>query len=173
MLQVTHKLNTHNTLEVRYQLKRKEQADIMEPHHRAKMQWTCTPSSIWKLQTTGWLHTVLGSTGWSLQQTASCNISKPNIRLALMAAYFNTDDYNSRIYLYEPSLYSSVSSGQYFGKGIHGVLAARWTSPNKHWMVEGKYSLHKHFDRTEIGSSLQTIYSSWKNDVSLQIRMQI
>ena len=173
MLQVTHKLNTHNTLEVRYQLKRKEQADIMEPHHRAKMQWTCTPSSIWKLQTTGWLHTVLGSTGWSLQQTASCNISKPNIRLALMAAYFNTDDYNSRIYLYEPSLYSSVSSGQYFGKGIHGVLAARWTSPNKHWMLEGKYSLHKHFDRTEIGSSLQTIYSSWKNDVSLQIRMQI
>ena len=171
MLQATHKLNTHNTLEVRYQLKRKEQADVMEPHHRAKLQWTCTPSSIWKLQTTGWLHTVLGSTGWSLQQTASCNIPKPNIRIALMAAYFNTGDYNSRIYLYEPSLYSSVSSGQYYGKGIHGVCTARWTSSDKHWMLEGKYALCKYLDRTEIGSSHQTIFSSWKNDISLQVRI--
>ena len=97
MVEVTHQLNKIHTLQLRYQLKRKEQADVMESHHRAKMQWTCTPSSIWKLQTTGWLHTVLGSTGWSLQQTASCNIPKPNLRLALMAAYFNTDDYNCRI----------------------------------------------------------------------------
>ena len=173
MLQATHHINNKNTIELRYQLKRKEQGDVMEPHHRAKLQWTCTPSTIWKLQTTGWLHTVLGSTGWSLQQTASCNIPKPAIRLALMAAYFHTDDYTSRIYLYEPSLYSSVSSAQYYGKGIHSVLTARWTSPNKHWMLEGKYSLHKHFDRSEQGSSLQTIYSSWKNDISLQVRIQI
>lgn len=173
MLQASHRINSKNAIELRYQLKRKEQGDVMEPHHRAKMQWTCTPSSVLKLQTTGWLHTVLGSKGWSLQQAASCNIQKPNIRLAMMAAYFNTDDYNSRIYLYEPSLYSSVSSSQYFGKGIHSVLAARWTSPNKHWMLEGKYSLLKYFDRLEIGSALQTIYSSWKNDVSLQIRIQI
>ena len=173
MLQATHRLNTHNILEIRYQLKRKEQADIMEPHHRAKLQWTCTPSSIWKLQTTGCMHTVLGSTGWSLQQTASCNIPQPSVRLALMVAYFHTDDYNSRIYLYEPSLYSSVSSGQYYGKGIHGVCNARWTSSNKRWMVEGKYALCKYFDRTKIGSSYQTIYSSWKNDISLQVRMVI
>ena len=173
MIELSYKINDKNNLQVRYQLKRKEQADVMEPHHRAKLQWTCTPSSIWKLQTTGWLHTVLGSKGWSLQQTASCNIPKPCIRLALMAAYFHTDDYNSRIYLYEPSLYSSVSSGQFFGEGIHGVCTARWTSPNKHWILEGKYSLCKYFDRSEQGSALQTIYNSWKNDISLQLRVVI
>lgn len=173
MAQATRRLNSGNTIEVRYQLKRKEQADTMEPHHRGKLQWTCTPSSIWKLQTTGWWHTVSGSTGWSMQQTVSCNIPRPSVRLAFMAAYFHTDDYNSRISLYEPSLYSSVSSGQYYGRGIHGVGTARWTSRNKRWMLEGKYALCKYFDRTETGSGHQTIYSSWKNDLSLQIRVVI
>ena len=173
MVEVTHQLNKTHTLQVRYQLKRKEQADVMEPHHRTKLQWTIAPSEKWKLQTTGWHHSVLGSNGWSIQETAYCTLQKPMLRFAVMAGYFCTDDYNSRIYLYEPALYSSISSGSYFGKGIHGVCTARWTSRNKHWMLEGKYALCKYFDRSEIGSALQTIFSSWKNDISLQLRVMI
>ena len=173
MVELSHKINNAHALQVRYQLKRKEQADVMEPHHRTKIQWTFTPSDNCKFQTTGWLHAVRGSKGWSIQETAYYTLQKPALRFALMAAYFQTDDYNSRIYLYEPSLYSSVSSAQYYGKGINGVCMARWTSANKHWMLEGRYALCKYFDRTEIGSSLQTIYSSWKNDISLQVRVQI
>ena len=173
MAELSHKINNYHTLLVRYQLKRKEQADVMEPHHRTKLQWTFTPSGNWKFQTTGWLHAIRGSKGWSIQETAYYTLQKPALRFALMAAYFQTDDYNSRIYLYEPSLYSSVSSAQYYGKGINGICMARWTSANKHWMLEGRYALCKYFDRSEIGSSLQTIYSSWKNDISLQVRVQI
>lgn len=173
MVEVTHQLNKTHTLQVRYQLKRKEQADVMEPHHRTKLQWTIAPSERWKLQTTGWYHSVLGNNGWSIQETAYCTLQKPMLRFAVMAGYFCTDDYNSRIYLYEPALYSSISSGSYFGKGIHGVCTARWTSRNKHWMLEGKYALCKYFDRSEIGSALQTIFSSWKNDISLQLRVLI
>ena len=173
MVEVTHQLNKTHTLQVRYQLKRKEQADVMEPHHRTKLQWTIAPSERWKLQTTGWHHSVLGNNGWSIQETAYCTLQKPMLRFAVMAGYFCTDDYNSRIYLYEPALYSSISSGSYFGKGIHGVCTARWTSRNKHWMLEGKYALCKYFDRSEIGSALQTIFSSWKNDISLQLRVLI
>ncbi|MBO7068018.1 MAG: helix-hairpin-helix domain-containing protein [Bacteroidaceae bacterium] len=173
MVEVTHQLNKTHTLQARYQLKRKEQGDVMEPHHRIKLQWTCTPSGKWKFQTTGWHHSVLESIGWSIQETAYCTLQKPSLRLAFMAGYFCTDDYYSRIYLYEPSLYNSISSAQYFGKGIHGVCTARWTSPNKRLMLEGKYSLCKYFDRTEQGSALQTIFSSWKNDISLQLRVVI
>lgn len=173
MVEVSHRLSRRNVLQVRYQLKRKEQADVMEPHHRAKLQWTIIPSDNWKLQTTGWFHSVLDSKGWCLQQMAACTLSKPSVRLAFMAAYFHTDDYNSRIYLYEPSLYSSVSSGQYYGEGIHGACIARWTSRSKRLMLEGKYSLCKYLDRSEIGSALQTIFSSWKNDLSLQLRLTI
>lgn len=173
MIQVTHRLNRKNTLQARYQLKRKEQADEMEPHHRTKLQWTFTPSERWKLQTTGWHHFVRGSQGWSIQHTATCTLHRPSLRLAAMAAYFHTDDYNSRIYLYEPALYGSVSSSQYYGKGLQGIFAARWTSKNRHWMLEGKYSVRKYFDRSEQGSSLQTIFSSWKNDLSLQLRVTI
>ena len=173
MVEVSHQLNKIHTLQARYKLKRKEQADVMEPHHRTKLQWTITPSDKWKFQTTGWHHSVLGSNGWSIQETAYCTLQKPALKFSVMTGYFHTDDYNSRIYLYEPALYSSVSSGSYFGKGIHGVCTARWTSKKKRLMLEGKYALCKYFDRTEIGSALQAISSSWKNDVSLQIRIQI
>ena len=173
MMEVSHQINQTHTIQVRYQLKRKEQADVMESHHRTKLQWTIAPSEKWKLQTTGWYHSVQGSNGWSIQETAYCTLPRPALRFAVMAGYFHTDDYNSRIYLYEPALYSSVSSGQFFGKGIHGVCTARWTSKNNRWMLEGKYALCKYFDRSEIGSSLQTIFSSWKNDVSLQLRVVI
>lgn len=173
MVEVSHQINQTHTIQVRYQLKRKEQADVMEPHHRTKLQWTIAPSEKWKFQTTGWYHSVLGSNGWSIQETAYCTLQKPALKFAVMAGYFHTDDYNSRIYLYEPALYSSISSGSYFGKGIHGVCTARWTSKNKHWMLEGKYALCKYFDRSEIGSALQTIFSSWKNDISLQLRVVI
>lgn len=173
MVELSHKINNEHALQVRYQLKRKEQADVMEPHHRTKLQWTFTPSDNWTFKTTAWQHAVRGSNGWSIQETTYYTLQKPALRFALMAAYFQTDDYNSRIYLYEPSLYSSISSAQYYGKGINGVCTARWTGANKHWMLEGRYALCKYFDRSEQGSSLQTIYSSWKNDISLQIRVQI
>ena len=172
MVELSHKINNEHALQVRYQLKRKEQADVMEPHHRTKLQWTFTPSDNWTFKTTAWQHAVRGSNGWSIQETTYYTLQKPALRFALMAAYFQTDDYNSRIYLYEPSLYSSISSAQYYGKGINGVCTARWTGANKHWMLEGRYALCKYFDRSEQGS-LQTIYSSWKNDISLQIRVQI
>lgn len=173
MVEITHQLNKIHTLQLRYQLKRKEQADVMEPHHRTKLQWTVTPSANWRFQTTGWYHAVPGSNGWSIQETAYCTLQKPALKFSVMAGYFHTDDYNSRIYLYEPALYSSISSGSYFGQGIHCVCTTRWTSRTMRWMLEGKYALCKYFDRSEIGSALQTIFSSWKNDISLQLRILI
>ena len=173
MLQGVYTLSKQHALLARYQLKRKENGDVMEPHHRVKLQWTCEPSSHWRLQTTGYYHNVLGSNGFLLSQNARYMLSKPNLTFNGQLGYFNTDDYLSRIYLQSPALYSSISSASYSGHGMLGVLTCRWKSKNEKLWLEGRYSLLRYFDRDEQGTGLQTILSPWKNDLSFQLRLKI
>ena len=54
-----------------------------------------------------------------------------------------------------------------------GILTCRWQSKNGKWMLEGRYSLLRYFDRDEQGTALQRILSPWKNDLSFQLRVKI
>ena len=172
MLEARYLVNNVHSVSGRYRLKRKESADGMETHGWAKVQWTATPGKRWKWQSTASLHTISGRIGWGIQQCATLTLPRPSFRIVLTGGYFDTYDYDSRIYFYQPSLYGSVSSGSHYGKGATMVLTARWTSPNGMWMAECKYGADKHFDRDTQGSGLQTIYSSWKNDISFQLRLK-
>ena len=172
MLQMAYPPDGNNTISLRYQLKRKEQADVMEPHHRLRAQWTFTPRKVWRFQTTALLHQVLQKTGAGLQETVQWWALPEQLRLTLSSCYFHTDDYLSRLYFYVPALYNSVVSGSFFGHGLQSALSARFVSRNGRWMVEGRYALVRYFDREEQGSGLQTIASPWKNDLSLQFRLR-
>ena len=173
MLQGVYTLSQQHTLLARYQLKRKENGDLMEPHHRVKLQWTCEPSTQWRLQTTGLFHGVLGSKGFMMTQNIRFMLAKPQVTLNGQLGYFHTDDYLSRIYIQSPALYSSISSASYYGHGMLGVLTCRWQSKSGKVMLEGRYSLLRYFDREEQGTGLQAILSPWKNDLSFQIRVKI
>ena len=173
MLQGVYALSRQHTLLVRYQLKRKENGDRMEPHHRVKLQWTFEPSKRLRLQTTASYHGVLDSKGFMLTQNVRYAMGKPNLTLNGQLGYFNTDDYLSRIYVYQPALYSSVSSASYFGHGMMGVLTCRWKSKNEKLWLEARYGLLRYFDRDEQGTGLQRILSPWKNDLSFQLRLKI
>ena len=172
-LQGSYAVSRRHTILARYQLKRKENADVMEPHHRVKLQWTVEQTGRWRLQTTGLYHNVLGRNGFMLSQSARYLLPKPNLTLNAQLGYFNTDDYLSRIYLNSPALYSTFSSSSYFGHGVMGVLTCRWKSKNEKLWLEGRYSLLRYFDRDEQGTALQRILSPWKNDLSFQLRVKI
>ncbi|MBQ6192019.1 MAG: helix-hairpin-helix domain-containing protein [Bacteroidaceae bacterium] len=173
MLQGSYTLSRQHTLLARYQLKRKENGDLMEPHHRVKLQWTCEPSGKLRLQTTGFFHNVLGRNGFLVSQNARYMLPKPNLTFNAQLGYFNTDDYLSRIYLQSPALYSTISSASYYGHGMLGILACRWKSKNEKWWLEARYSLLRYFDRDEQGTALQRILSPWKNDLSVQTRIRL
>lgn len=172
-LQGSYAVSRRHTLLARYQLKRKENGDVMEPHHRIKLQWTAEQTGRWRLQTTGLYHNVLGRNGFMLSQSARWMLPKPNLTLNAQLGYFNTDDYLSRIYLNSPALYSTFSSSSYYGHGVMGVLTCRWKSKNEKLWLEGRYSLLRYFDRDEQGTALQQILSPWKNDLSFQLRVKI
>lgn len=173
MLQGIYAVSRQQTILARYQLKRKENGDLMEAHHRVKLQWTCEPSSHWRFQTTGAFHRVLNSTGLMFTQGVRYALAKPSLSFHGLLGWFHTDNYLSRVYAQLPALYSSVSSASFFGHGIHTTLTCRWQSQNGRWMLEARYGLLRYFDRNEQGSGLQTIMSSWKNDLSFQLRMRI
>ena len=173
MLQGVYTLSRQHALLARYQLKRKENGDLMEQHHRVKLQWTCEPSGRLRLQTTGSFHSVLGSNGFMLTQNVRCSLAKPSLSFNGQLGWFHADDYLSRIYIQQPALYSSVSSASYYGHGMMGVLACRWQSNSGRWMLEARYSMVRYFDRDEQGTGLQAILSPWKNDLSFQMRMKI
>jgi len=173
MLQGTYIISRQHTILARYQLKRKETGDLMEPHHRVKLQWTCEPSNQWRFQTTGVFHGVLGSTGLMFTQGVRYTLAQPSLSLHGLLGWFHTDNYLSRVYVQLPALYSSVSSASFFGHGVHATFTCRWQSKNGRWMLEARYSMLRYFDREEQGSGLQAIMSPWKNDLSFQLRMKI
>ena len=173
MLQGAYAISRKHTLLARYQLKRKENGNRMEPHHRVKLQWTFEPSKQWRLQTTGLFHSVLDSKGWMLSQNARFVLAKPNLSFNGQLGWFHTDDYLSRIYIQQPALYSSISSTSYYGHGMMGVLTCRWQSKNQRWMLEARYGIVRYFDREEQGTELQKIFSPWKNDLSFQLRIKV
>ena len=173
MLQGSYAISRKHTLLARYQLKRKENGDRMAPHHRIKLGWTCEPSGPWRLQTTGSFHGVLGSKGFMMVQNVRYVLPKPSLSFNGQLGWFHTDDYLSRIYVTQPSLYSSVSSASYSGHGMIGVLTCRWQSRNRRWMLEARYGMVRYFDREEQGTGLQRILSPWKNDLSVQTRIKL
>ena len=173
VLQGEYAVARGHRLMARYQLKRKENGDAMEQHHRAKLQWTAEPSDYLCCQTAASLHCVSGNNGVVLTQGIRGSVTKWGLSLNGQLGWFRTDNYSSRIYVYHPSLYSSVSSASYYGHGVLAVLAGRWKEKSGRWMVEARYGLVRYFDRDEQGSGLQTIFSPWRNDLSVQLRIRL
>lgn len=91
------------------------------------------------------------------------------LNIAANIGFFYTQDYDSRIYVYERSTLYSFSFPMFYGKGIRSSLFAR-ANITKNLVLIGKIGTTKYFDRDVISSSYQQINSSWQTDLDLQIK---
>ena len=88
------------------------------------------------------------------------------------AAFFHTDDYNSRLYLYERQVRYDFSFPMYYGRGMRLMLLARATiSPRL--QLTAKLGHTNYFDRSSIGTSQQLIAHSSATDLILQLRYHL
>jgi hypothetical protein len=102
---------------------------------------------------------------WSQQGTYQ---TKKHL-LCATAALFRTDDYDSRLYLYERQMRYDFSFPMYYGQGMHLMLLARTAvTPQLH--LTARLGFTNYFDRATIGSGLQEIPHSSTTDLSLQLR---
>ncbi len=171
--------NGHWNLNARYRLKLREKdndkkdALVYSKEHRGRMA-AAYNNGMWKLKTQAdvvFSEYKTSSFGWMITQSAAYNLRK---RLNVIASigYFNTDDYSSRVYSYEPSLPYSFYYPSYYGSGIRYSLYAEYGITKK-LGVTAKLGTVKYLDRSTIGSSYQMINHSSATDMELQLRLRL
>lgn len=86
-------------------------------------------------------------------------------------AYFNTTDFDSRIYAFENDVLYASSFPIYYDKGYRAYMNIRWRIARK-VDLWGRYALTYYLDRETVGSGLDVSDGNIRSDIKLQIRWQ-
>ena len=111
------------------------------------------------------------SQGILLGQSIGYRFHKIPLQLDAGGAWFSTDDYASRISMYEKGLLYSFSIPSFYGKGERFTFNARYEW-GKHIILQAKYALTHYRDREVISSGLEEIKGSMKTDLYMQVRLK-
>ncbi|GAP71288.1 hypothetical protein SAMD00024442_10_18 [Candidatus Symbiothrix dinenymphae] len=98
----------------------------------------------------------------SITQSASY-IGSANLQIDGALGYFKTDDWNTRISIYEKNILYAFSFPTYYGEGLRYYMVAKWRITPKLTFYLKCASTH-YFDRTVISSGLEEIQGSEKTD---------
>ena len=147
---------------------------VNRPEHQLRLTWSCTPLSKLTLRTQG--NAISRTTeqgnskGVMLSQEATWKYRW--LQINANVGWFHTDDYNSRIYLYEKSVLYDNTTSMYYGQGIRYALMARGEI-GKRLTLSAKMGVTNYFDRSMISSGLQQVDASSMADLLLQLRVQL
>jgi hypothetical protein len=107
------------------------------------------------------------SEGLGFSQRVSFKQAGRPVAVHALGEWFQTDDYNSRIYLSDLNLRYSFGSTMLYGRGVRYGLACSWRL-SKRCLLEGKYTLVNYAGRNTLSSDLQEIRGNVQQDVRLQ-----
>lgn len=94
------------------------------------------------------------------------------MRATLYMAHFDTDDYNSRVYVYMPDVLYTMSTPMFSGRG---VVAMGQISLNPHPDLSLALRIKhvRYLDRDKIGTGNEEVDGSRKSEVKLQLRYKL
>lgn len=175
LLQAKYRLHRW-AFDVRYRgrLRQRDNGDktqlIANNTHRLRLSATWQPSKRWSAKTQADVaHTFYqkAENGWMLSEHVGYHTDR--LQLQLLAAYFHTDSYAARLYVYEQQLRGNFLFPSYYGQGLRLSLTAAATL-GRHLTLSAKLG-HTHYtDRSVIGNALQQIEASHMEDLALQLR---
>ena len=174
LLQATYTRGAWTVL-ARYRLRKTERdnADktdlLTKTDHRGRFSLTYQTHH-WQAKTQADLsqsHLTDNSFGYMLSQQGAYRTARWQVGGTL--AYFNTDNYDSRVYLFEPGMIYTMNFPMFYGEGIHYALHFKWT-PTPRLLCQAKLSTANYFDRNHIASELQQINHSSQTELELQVR---
>lgn len=97
------------------------------------------------------------SFGWVISQDIFHHWEKAKLNINLHYAYFQTDSYNNRLYIYERNILNTFSMPMLYGKGHRISLNLKWNI-GKYLQLYANYSTYIYTDgRESCGSSHETI----------------
>lgn len=166
----------HWSVQARYRMKRQQKDNeakttlIADNEQRSRLAVTWQDTNGWRMKTqadyshSAYKHT---SNGWMLSEQLA--YEQPQWQLNLTAAYFNTDDYSSRIYIYEHLVQHDFAFPAYYGQGMRLALYGRLDLTSR-LRLAARLGYTNYFDRHTIGTELQQIDASHQTDLDLQLR---
>lgn len=86
-------------------------------------------------------------------------------------AYYQTDNYDSRIYAYESNILYAFSIPAYYSTGIRGYFNARWRVA-RNLTLEGRYAITYRPLDDEISSSYNKVEGNKIHEVKAQMRLR-
>lgn len=174
--------NAVNVFDFRYRLKAKEQDSkssgglSYKDTGRARLRWTHTFMSGLELKSQlNGVHCYFPDTGFSkgfaVMEALALKPDNRSLSGSVSLCYFNTDNYDTSISVYESGLQNAYNFITLYGHGMRGSIVLRYQISAKASFL-AKFGSTVYFDRESIGSSQQKIDSFHKEDISLQLRIK-
>ena len=111
------------------------------------------------------------SQGVLIGQSVGYKLKKIPLQLDANVAWFHTDDYASRISMYEKSLLYAFSIPFFYGQGERYAFNLRYEL-GSHFIFQAKFALTHYRDREVISSDLEQIDGNVKSDLYMQLRIK-
>lgn len=110
-----------------------------------------------------------GSNGFTIMQDVTWHFSR--LEINGRAAFFKTDDYNSRQYVYEKDMLYAFSIPAYYNTGTRHYLMLRYTITKqlKIWL---RWSQTRYSDIEKISSGLNEINGNKRSEAKVQVMYQ-
>lgn len=109
--------------------------------------------------------------GYALGETVKLASEDFPLQGSVSGIWFRTDNYASRIYLYEPGLLYTFSMNSLEGRGYRLAVNLRYDK-GKRWMLQAKWGWTHYSDRNRISSGTEEIAGNSKADIQLQLRVK-
>jgi len=164
------------SLEGRYRLRQRQRDNVAKTQltnhreQRARLRLTLRPHHRLTTitQADGILHSFRErSHGYALSQQVAYTLGRLTANLA--ATYFNTNSYDSRIYLYERAPLYTFSFPSLSGHGLRYSLMLRATIARS-LVATARIATTNYFDRTTIGTGYQQSEGSSQTTLDLHLR---
>ena len=184
MVRIAYTPNENHRTTLRYRIKLKERDDTHHParplclhiQHRllAQHDYTPTPQVTWstlinvtRLRFAGRAHQ-----GGMLTQRITWQPSTLPLKLYGNLSYFHTDNYDTRISVYERALLHTFSFPSYYGHGLHLSTTCQWSISSPFTLLVHLSHTH-YYDRSTIGSGTEQINQPHREDIGIQLRWKI
>ena len=183
LLQAKLQPRNDRTLLLRYRVKSKESNDRRHYSHQLRTTYVHGITDHWSAQASVSVPhyheptmpdaAATSSTGVALAPRVDYTSTTERVRVSLALVLFHTDDYDSRLYLYEPSLLNSFGMQQLYGRGQRVTSTLRLRTADRHWTMQCKIGVTHYSDRDAISSGILRIDSPWKPDLQFLLRLTL
>ena len=139
---------------------------------RIAVDWTTTSALTLRTQGDGVVVSEQGTNSRGIMIGQQARWQQRWLKVAATVAWFHSDDYDSRLYQYEPSTHYDFSFPAYYGHGIRYSLMMQ-ADIGKHLALATKLGVTNYFDRSVIGTGLQQIDQSSMADLLIQLNVKL